>query len=1084
MATKAKLPPPSEGLVDMRREHVPTGGRENFRVFEALGSDGVLSVEPAVVLFEGFTARKTARRKIRIVNTSKRGTRYVMHAPPPESNFKVSLASKKGRLAPGMADEIEITFHSDKYEDYTDMIGLECEGTNIAIPLHAFPAPPDLSKQVPRTIDFGLCAAGRSYTRSITLRSGPGPSHAFEVLCANPTPEITIEPSSGIIPGDDSTYIMVTYTPATLATASCDIDILVPSHRGAKPVPCRIFGSGAPGAAREEALEGITGTRQPTAALSLASLEGRDQLDEPLVPPGGGAGGGDAYTRMVYSRTQRRSFLKSQSARGGVAGIKLKPLVQKPREPGVEWQGTTVTHATLKPGAIGEVNQLLMERPGRLTLRSLHEAVEEKQRQHMAFAKRLDNLAGGDGLSRAGSGRALSREQSNDFAPKQPGMRNFAALKRASALDDPGLDHMMKAELFEKMFEESLELVRFKDLRGGTANIGERLMTDFEDDLFAKRVAEMEHVAEERQRDMALARNKPATSGEPALWLIDGAPLTQEEVNPGTEPSAPPSKSKRSKSPSKKDRSGPAPYVPSFTPYENDSWNMRCLVVDRFKAAVRRAIYRYRAGRRLQRLNKFLDGAGRNREQVAKIGEKMLKMAGEEAVGAAVQIDLREALKDTTVMPSVLPSFRHRKFQGRAEPVGLMQPADWDELPVLDLMVPTRYKLMGYTQVPFETCVDYMDRALDQPLLQGAEEEASSRVVPAATPPAAPEGETAAPPALPPIPSHALDPGFSHLHFGSKYAESVALCRPAAVYGVDRERPLPVRQYDFEDLSMDHTSSNALDALDSFGFPLLHARYTPTLHAYSQPERKPVRVDPADPDSPALPCVPLVHAPDIMATAQRRALMAHHADDWRALHAGRGPHRAPAHLARLRTMLSHAAGLHHAPSSMEPSPEPSTRRVGGRVSPAPSAVSQVHGSVAGRQRSGAVWYDLCGDALMTVPELLTRPEPEDALPDQDTTDMPELEIVAPTDEDVGRFMPGGQDPVPEGEGEKDGGEGGEEEEEEEREEELVGREAAEAEVEKEAQERRHVLGERVAHPVADYNGKLQRPCFSAIQGVM
>lgn len=103
-------------------------------------------------------------------------------------------------------------------------------------------------------------------------------------------------------------------------------------------------------------------------------------------------------------------------------------------------------------------------------------------------------------------------------------------------------------------------------------------------------------------------------------------------------------------------------------PTHTDAWDMRCRTLDRFRAAVLRTIYRRRAAKRLRRLNRFLDAASRNKEQLAKMAEKLDKGAVSSAQ------DMRSTLPDVDidrVVQSVLPVFRAKRFQPRKEPTAL-----------------------------------------------------------------------------------------------------------------------------------------------------------------------------------------------------------------------------------------------------------------------------------------------------------------------------------------------------------------------------------------------------------------------------
>ena len=73
-----------------------------------------ITVEPDVVKFEGFETMKLNIKKIKILNNSTKMQR--INILPPGSPFFKLVYSKKGALAPGIAEEIAVHFSPSEYK--------------------------------------------------------------------------------------------------------------------------------------------------------------------------------------------------------------------------------------------------------------------------------------------------------------------------------------------------------------------------------------------------------------------------------------------------------------------------------------------------------------------------------------------------------------------------------------------------------------------------------------------------------------------------------------------------------------------------------------------------------------------------------------------------------------------------------------------------------------------------------------------------------------------------------------------------------------------------------------------------------
>lgn len=83
-------------------------------MYDRVGTNEYVIVEPKVVMFEGFETMKLNLKKLKIINNSTKMQR--VHILPPGSPFFRIHYSKKGSLAPGIAEEIAIHFCPNEYK--------------------------------------------------------------------------------------------------------------------------------------------------------------------------------------------------------------------------------------------------------------------------------------------------------------------------------------------------------------------------------------------------------------------------------------------------------------------------------------------------------------------------------------------------------------------------------------------------------------------------------------------------------------------------------------------------------------------------------------------------------------------------------------------------------------------------------------------------------------------------------------------------------------------------------------------------------------------------------------------------------
>eukprot|EP00798_Chlamydomonas_sp_ICE-L_P009093 gene9093-16217_t len=159
---RSTLPPAMEGLVD-ELKLTNTNYLTQNRVYEHIGEAGGLVAEPKVIHFGGFEVGKTYEIIFRIRNSSSEGKR--LHIVPPTTPFFNALCdNKRGSIAPGLCDEITVSFCPQEWRYYSDSVRIHAEGEqNLLIPLHAYPVMNET--KFPKRIDFGKCALGETVTK-------------------------------------------------------------------------------------------------------------------------------------------------------------------------------------------------------------------------------------------------------------------------------------------------------------------------------------------------------------------------------------------------------------------------------------------------------------------------------------------------------------------------------------------------------------------------------------------------------------------------------------------------------------------------------------------------------------------------------------------------------------------------------------------------------------------------------------------------------------------------------------------------------------------------------------------------------
>jgi hypothetical protein len=220
------------------------------RTYELLQRNDILEVRPTQLHFSGFRIHHEHVQKLRVLNISPNALRLSIVAPSTQW-FKVKF-HKKGLLAPGMSEDLEVLFYPTDWHYYYDSISIYCGelAENLTVPLHAYPS---AEIALPHIIDFGTISIGTSRTKVIPLTCNIPVQFEFQITILKSHPDFEVIPRFGEIPADGTTNVAVTFLPSRHMTAHMDLEFSM-SSLDFQPVRIRVVGSSHPDLSHKEVL--------------------------------------------------------------------------------------------------------------------------------------------------------------------------------------------------------------------------------------------------------------------------------------------------------------------------------------------------------------------------------------------------------------------------------------------------------------------------------------------------------------------------------------------------------------------------------------------------------------------------------------------------------------------------------------------------------------------------------------------------------------------------------------------------------------------------------------------------------------
>ncbi|XP_038044642.1 cilia- and flagella-associated protein 221-like [Patiria miniata] len=341
MRTNGIVMPEMDSLVAPQKARPVPNHLLDTQMFHKVSHNSVVQAEPSAVHFTGFEPGKVHKQILRLINISSECQN--MHIIPPSTRYFKAWYAKRDRLVPGMAVEVEVEFRPDEWRYYYDCIRIHCQDEeNLLVPVHAYPAMS--TAEFPEVIKFPPVSISESRTRVIPLRCDAPVDFEFQLTFLQPHPAFTVEPMSGIVPGNSEVNITVTFAPTEFSTALMKLQ-LVTSQFNSKPLVCLVSGSSAPGLAEAEMAARCNGH---------ASRPSDSLLDPHSISP------------VAMARRKKRTKSRNRtSSRDALATSK------EIERDGVRFPSNLDTQHS--------VNTVLMQQAGKLRAKELREAVLAKQ---------------------------------------------------------------------------------------------------------------------------------------------------------------------------------------------------------------------------------------------------------------------------------------------------------------------------------------------------------------------------------------------------------------------------------------------------------------------------------------------------------------------------------------------------------------------------------------------------------------------------------------------------------------------------------------------------------------------------------
>ena len=161
-------------------------------------------------------------------------------------------------MVPGAFETLTVEFTPTEWRYYYDCIRVHAsDGTSLLVPIHGYPIMNDVV--FPKRLDFGICELNEVVEKRLPLKCNVPIDFEFRVRVLEPHAYFTVEPLEGtlekkfedvriyvgIVPGNGQVDICIRFTPRSMRTAICRIQIDL-AQFGFTPFVCELLGSCQP----------------------------------------------------------------------------------------------------------------------------------------------------------------------------------------------------------------------------------------------------------------------------------------------------------------------------------------------------------------------------------------------------------------------------------------------------------------------------------------------------------------------------------------------------------------------------------------------------------------------------------------------------------------------------------------------------------------------------------------------------------------------------------------------------------------------------------------------------------------------